>query len=220
MNSTTWLYSITDQYRKYFGNNAKLIVDVGSRDGDDANWLLHEMNCDAKVICFEARASAAEAIRNRYPDFEVFEAAVSDFTGESVFVQFNEPEFAGSSSLLMARQYAYPVDSEIVMVPVTRLDVILPNEVIDVLKIDVEGNSVPVLRGLGDKISNVLVAHIETETNERAAWGEPANNIEAMQIMQNAGFSLAKIDYQWGWSIQDQTWINVGHERYENDNSA
>jgi hypothetical protein len=33
-------------------------------------------------------------------------------------------------------------------------------------------------------------------------------------IMQDLGFSLVDVSYQWGWSIQDQVWVNTKHERY------
>jgi hypothetical protein len=70
--------------------------------------------------------------------------------------------------------------------------------------------------GMGELMKDVLVAHIETETPERAAWGEPSNNLEVMTIMQDLGFSLVDVSYQWGWSIQDQVWVNTKHERYRN----
>ena len=219
MDSLNWLSPIIDSYQKYFGKKASRIIDVGSRDGDDAKLLLSKLGNSktCKVICIEARESAAEEIKNKYPKFTVFPTAVSNFIGESKFVQMNEQEFLGSSSLEMARATAYPTESTIINVPVTRLDAIIEPGIIDVLKIDVEGHSVPVIEGMGDLMKDVLVAHIETETPVRAAWGEPSNNLMVMDIMQNLGFSLVDVSYQWGWSIQDQTWVNTKHERYRNE---
>ena len=125
-----------------------------------------------------------------------------------------DPDFLGSSSLELVRSKAYATESKIVNVEVTRLDAIIEPGITDVLKIDVEGHSVPTIMGMGDLMKDVLVAHIETETPDRAAWGEPSNNLEVMAIMQDLGFSLADVSYQWGWSIQDQTWVNTKHERY------
>jgi hypothetical protein len=126
----------------------------------------------------------------------------------------NDPEFFGSSSLELVRANTYQTESTIIDVPVTRLDAIIEPGIIDVLKVDVEGHSVPAIEGMGNLIKDVLVAHIETETPERAAWGEPSNNLKVIEIMQDFGFSLADVSYQWGWSIQDQTWVNTKHERY------
>ena len=217
MNSDFWLQPIIDEHKKHFNDPVSKIVDVGSRDGDDARWILKQLPVqeDVQVICIEARKKAAEAIQKKYPNFLVFDTAVSDFVGSSKFVEMIEEEFAGSSSLVLERQNAYPTESVIIDVPVTRLDIILPSGIIDILKIDVEGHSIPVISGMGDRMQDVLIAHIETETPDRKAWGEPSNNLEVMKIMQDLGFSLASVSYQWGWSIQDQVWINTKHERYK-----
>jgi FkbM family methyltransferase len=217
LDSGIWLQPIIDEYQKHFSGPISKIVDAGSRDGDDAQWILDRLPFqeDVQVICVEARKSAAEAIQQKYPNFLVFATAVSDFVGSSKFVEMTEDEFVGSSSLMLERQNAYSTKSVIIDVPVTRLDMILPSGTIDILKIDVEGHSIPVISGMGDRMEDVLVAHIETETPERKAWGEPSNNLEVMEIMQDLGFSLANVSYQWGWSLQDQVWINTKHERYE-----
>lgn len=217
MDSGIWLQPIIDGYEKHFSGPISKIVDAGSRDGDDAQWILERLPAqeDVQIICIEARKNAAEAIQEKYPNFLVFATAVSDFVGSSEFVEMSEEEFAGSSSLMLERQNAYPTKSVIINVPVTRLDMILPPGTIDILKIDVEGHSIPVISGMGARMQDVLVAHIETETPVRTAWGEPSNNIEVMKVMQDLGFSLANVSYQWGWSLQDQVWINTRHERYK-----
>jgi len=217
MDSGIWLQPIVEEYQKYFDGPISKIVDAGSRDGDDAQWILERLPAkeDVQVICVEARKNAAEAIQEKYPNFLVFATAVSDFVGSSKFVEMTEEEFSGSSSLMMERQTAYATPSAIITVPVTRLDIIIPSGTIDILKIDVEGQSVPVISGMGERMHDVLLAHIETETPERKAWGEPSNNLKVMKVMQDLGFSLANVSYQWGWSLQDQIWINTRHERYK-----
>jgi FkbM family methyltransferase len=217
VNSGIWLQPIIEEYQKYFDGPISKIVDAGSRDGDDAQWILERLATkeDVQVICVEARKNAAEVIQEKYPNFLVFATAVSDFVGSSKFVEMTEEEFAGSSSLMLERQNAYATPSAIITVPVTRLDIIIPPGTIDILKIDVEGQSVPVISGMGERMHDVLLAHIETETPERKAWGEPSNNLKVMKIMQDLGFSLANVSYQWGWSLQDQIWINTRHERYK-----
>jgi len=218
MDSGIWLQPIIDGYQKHFDGPISKIVDAGSRDGDDAQWILERLPAkeDVQVICVEARKNAAEAIQEKYPNFLVFATAVSDFVGNAKFVEMTEDEFSGSSSLMMERQNAYATKSVIIDVPVTRLDMIIPSGIIDILKIDVEGQSLPVISGMGERMKDVLVAHIETETPERKAWGEPSNNLEVMKVMQDLGFSLANVSYQWGWSLQDQIWINTRHEGYKN----
>lgn len=216
MNEDAWLQIIVDTYQKYFDGKVARIVDAGSRDGDSAHWLASQLKADKKcqVICVEAREDAAKSIKEKYPDFLVFPTAISDYIGNSSFVSFEEEEFLGSSSLVQARAKAYSAKSSMIKVPVTRLDIIIEPGDIDILKIDVEGHSVPAIVGMGRRMKDVLVAHIETETPERSAWGEKANNVEVIKIMQGLGFSLVNVSYQWGWSIQDQVWVNTRHVRY------
>ena len=216
MDSDIWLQPIIEAHQKYFGGDALRIIDVGSRDGDDAQWILSKLGNQANctVICIEARKAAANKIKKKYPNFIVFPIAISNFIGKSKFVKMKDSDFLGSSSLELIRSKAYPTESTIINVEVTRLDAIIEPGITDILKIDVEGHSVPVIEGMGDLMKDVLVAHIETETPLRAAWGEPSNNLMVMDIMQKLGFSLVDVSYQWGWSIQDQTWINTKHERY------
>jgi len=220
MNEDEWLQIIVDTYQKYFDGKVARVVDAGSRDGDSAYWLIKKFDAEdyCQVVCIDARKEAAELIKEKYPNFIVFDTAISDFVGEADFVNFKNKEFLGSSSLVLERAKAYAAESFVIKVPVTRLDMILEPGDIDILKIDVEGHSVPVILGMGNRMSDVLVAHIETETPERSAWGEKANNLEVMIIMQDLGFSLINISYQWGLSIQDQIWINTKHVRY-NGNS-
>jgi len=216
MDHNEWLEIVVDTYQKYFDGDVFRIVDAGSRDGDSAYWIASKLgvNEDCEVICIEARENAAQTIKEKYPNFLVFPTAISEFVGKTKFVSFNDEEFFGSSSLVLKRANAYYAESSIIEVPVTRLDMIIGPGDIDILKIDVEGHSVPAILGMGERMKDVLVAHIETETPERAAWGERANNIEVMNIMQDLGFSLANVSYEWGWSIQDQVWVNTRHVRY------
>ena len=218
MDEESWLEVIVNARQKYFDGEVTRIVDAGSRDGNDANWLAQKLitSDSCEIVCIEAREDAAKLIKKRYPKFLVIPTAISDFVGTSQFVNFNDKEFRGSSSLSLGRAKAYAAESHLSEVQVTRLDMILGPGVIDILKIDVEGHSVPAILGMGDRMKDVLVAHIETETPERSAWNEPSNNLEVIQIMQDLGFSLYDVSYQWGWSIQDQTWVNTKHERYKN----
>jgi FkbM family methyltransferase len=218
MDQNEWLQIVIDTYQKYFDGDVSRIIDAGSRDGDSAYWIASKLNVNenCEIICIEARENAAQTIKEKYPNFLVFPTAISDFIGSASFVSFNDEEFLGSSSLVPERAKAYAAASSIIEVPVTRLDMIINPGDIDILKIDVEGHSIPAILGMGERMKDVLVAHIETETPERSAWGEKANNLEVIEIMQDLGFSLANVSYEWGWSIQDQVWVNTRHDRYNN----
>ena len=165
MNSGKWLIPVIDTYKTYFTGKLSRIVDVGSRDGDDAQFIAQRLNVrkTCQIICVEAREKAAKIIKEKYPNFIVFETAVSNFVGESSFVEFHEPEFAGSSSLMPERQNTYQSESSIITVPVTRLDIILPTGNIDILKIDVEGYELEVLKGSTNLLEKKFINYIQFE---------------------------------------------------------
>lgn len=206
-----WLEPVIEAYKRLYSDpEGAWIVDVGSRDGDDAAWLASQIRT-GNVTCVEARPRAARAIKAKYPDFQVFECAVGAEEGIADFLEFlgDDAGLVGSSSLNLGRSALYGGNKphQLIEVPVRRLDSILPADVIDILKIDVEGHTREALLGLGGRINDVLVAHLETETRERAAYGEPANNVWAYGYMKARGFRLYAVRYEWGPSIEDQTWV-------------
>lgn len=206
---SVWLEPVIEAYRKFYGDvGERWIVDVGSRDGDDAAWLASHFR-PGNVTCVEARPDAAAAIKAKYPDFEVLAFAASDrFAPRAPFLAFDEPEFSGSSSLRLSRSRHHASPSHLIGVTRVRLDETLRPGIIDILKVDTEGHSMEVLSGLEGRMSDVLVAHVETETLERAAWGEPANNHAVAYFMRANGFRLFDVSYQWGPSIEDQVWVS------------
>src|SRR5690606_16013908 len=164
------------------------------------------------VVCVEARPDAAEAIRENHPTFGLLPYAVGERAGRAPFLVLEDKELRGSSSLNLHRALTHRGDSRVIEVEVMRLDELLPAAFtpIDVMKIDVEGSTLPALFGLGERLRDVRVLHVETETLERAAWGEPANNHAVAYYLRAFGFRLVDVSYQWGPSIEDQTWVNLG----------
>ena len=107
MDEESWLEVIVNARQKYFDGEVTRIVDAGSRDGNDANWLAQKLIADdsCEIVCIEAREDAAKLIKKRYPKFLVIPTAISDFVGTSQFVNFNDKEFRGSSSLSLQTRY-------------------------------------------------------------------------------------------------------------------
>ena len=98
--SSYWLEPLVSYYKIYFGDTAENIFDIGTRDGDDANFLKQELNT-TNVYAIEARPQAAKLTKEKYPDFMVFETAVSDFSGETEFYEIvsEDADYVGSSSI-------------------------------------------------------------------------------------------------------------------------
>lgn len=213
-----WLEPVVGAWQTYFGpKGAKLVMDVGTRDGDDAEYLRQKLKAK-RVIAIDANPIAVEKTRTAYPSFEVYEIAVSDFDGETEFVQIvsDNKDLAGCSSMnhskIDSEEIFRKSDHHIIKVPVTRLDTLLggvepyKDNPIDVIKIDIEGYTYQALVGLGDIIWHTKMFHLETET--RALFEEHKNNLDVASYMQSKGFVLVDVSYEWGFGIQDQVWIN------------
>jgi FkbM family methyltransferase len=200
-------------YRKFFGDTASLVVDVGTRDGDDAYYLYSKLN-SSKVIAIDANPVAVELTKNKYYWMDVLYTAVSDTEGTAEFYQVNsqDKEVMGTSSFIdkststvvPAEFYSGIVDK--ITVPVTRMDKILPEGEVDVIKVDTEGYTWQVLKGLGDRIKDVKLLHLETEPNQLSP--EHVTTKDITSFMEEQGFYLADVSYEWGPHIQDQVWVN------------
>lgn len=207
------LEPVVTNYRKFFGDTANLIVEVGTRDGDDANYLLKALN-GSQVIAIDANPVAVNLTLAKYPWMKVIQTAVSDTEGAVDFYQVNsdDKEVMGTSSLISKETSSSPSPQEYegivnkIIVPVTRIETLLPEGVIDVVKIDVEGYTWQALQGFGARLKDVKVLHLETERDQLSPEHVTTERITAFMKVQ--GFYLADVSFEWGPHIQDQVWVN------------
>jgi FkbM family methyltransferase len=204
------LGAIVENYRRYFGDKANVVIDAGTRDGDDAEFLRQELNAE-RVIAIDANPAAVYKTRAKYPAFEVIETALSNYECVAEFDQVisNRADFAGSSSLTKTFTFPGSVHNTI-SVQVTRIDRLLDglkvDGLIDVIKVDLEGYSYEFLEGLGERIKDVKVMHLETETFERHEGHK--DNQAVKRYMEERGFMLVDVSYEWGPTIEDQLFVN------------
>lgn len=146
------------------------IVEIGSYDGKDANFLKQHYNLNSKnVYCFEADPNNYNNLNTSYPDFCNIHAAVSDNNGSLTFQCFDRASAISS----MKKRVDWPVDYPHTdghytehQVSMIRMDDFITKqgiESIDICKIDVEGCSYEVLVGFGNKLNIVNSIHIEGE---------------------------------------------------------
>lgn len=209
-----WLESLAVKYTTFFGDTANIIIDVGTRDGDDAEFLRERLNA-TEVYAIDANPLAIEKVKANYPNFNILETAVSDYDGTTKFVQIvsDNKDHAGSSSI---ENYSFFKEAKYntIEVPVARMDTLieangLADKTIDIIKVDIEGYTHEFLEGLGSYIKNVKLFHLETETFYRHFQHKTNNHI--INFMINSGFLLCDVQYQWGDGIQDQVWINPAY---------
>ena len=207
-----------ENYKRLFGSNPKNVLEIGSRDGDDANIIKEYFNIpDDKVYIVEPNPPQAKKIRIKYPNFKVFEVAISQFTGLSKFnsVNSNDDGAVGMSSLLRRKgenpyfneKLLSSYDNWIQVLSISGkilLDLIGDPEY-DLVKIDVEGATYLVIKSFGDDIKKIKYIHMEAETFEY--WKGEMTYDTIYKYMESMGFKeLYKIDTYPGQC--DTVWYN------------
>jgi len=215
------LEPVVTQYRKYFGAYASTIIDIGTRDGDDASYFARKLKAST-VIAIDANPTAVASTQERYPLMQVVHTAVSDVDGKTTFQQVvsDDISVAGCSSIYANKVANEPQFEGIVntiTVPMTRMDTFLEeqkiDDEIDIVKIDVEGYTWEVLQGFGDRLEDVKVFHLETEVDPTHPTHK--NNTQISEWMKEQGFVLADVSYEGSGGInggiEDQVWVNPVH---------
>jgi len=164
-------------YLQIFKSQPVTILEIGSRDGDDAELMralseAHPLN----VFIVEPHPESYKKIIEKYPQFRTFELAVSDKTG---VVDFNaipyavaDPGHVGTSSLLKKEMMIYMrsggrvnVENWVKVLAVTGQTILqLSNRFeMDLVKIDVEGMTYEVLKSFGNDLRLLKMLHLEVE---------------------------------------------------------
>ena len=121
----------------------KTFVDVGAHIGSVISEVANS-DSTIKIVAIEAIPEKIVQLRRKFPFVELHDCAVGESTGEvSFFINLRQ---SGYSSLRRPFRVNELETSEI-RVPIKRLDEIVLSNDIDVIKIDVEGAELGVLRG-------------------------------------------------------------------------
>ena len=180
------------------------VVEIGSRDGDDAymlakNFGLSEENC----YVFEPNPEAAERILKTYPRMHLYNNAVTDVSGQTLDFQV-EKENIGASSLLKRN---VPNEHNTVKVEtITMADWIEVEQIpaISICKIDVEGMTLPVLESFGKYIDRLQSIQLENEHVE--IWKNQTLYPDVAKWLESKGF--VQISFQLLRGIQsDSFWV-------------
>lgn len=201
-----WLTSTVKAYTSHFGKTSVPVIwEVGSRDGHDAVELAERISsrhATPQITCLEPNPPQAQLIRQTYPQVRVLELAASDRAGHQRFIAYEGDEgMVGSSSLNLEWKDNKTTPHTIITVVTERLDELLGDEEVDIMKIDVEGYSLQVLRGLGKRINQVKVMHIETEQ-----W--TGSDLKVKAYMAKRGWRLVDEAEQYG-GMPDLVFINA-----------
>ena len=148
------------------------VLDVGANVGQFGRFLRDE-GFSGTLLSFEPIASVYSELSRaivKEPNWSCRRAALGELDGSA---EINVSKNYVSSSLLKAKEWSISVEEGISelnreIVPLHRLDTIWPELPIPLshasimLKIDVQGLELQVLRGLGDRISEINLFLLET----------------------------------------------------------
>lgn len=175
-------------------NDVDVVMDVGSNIGIFAAWIARE--CRPKVIlCYEASPvtfAYLESNVNRLgdiyegTDFVAVNAAVSDTSGSMRTIYHMGDKTAASTMMVYGREregIPYEVESVTISSQMEERGI----SVIDLLKIDVEGHHMEVLRGIDDedffKIKRIVM---ECDWIPEGA----ASHHDVKRFLESKGFSV------------------------------
>lgn len=158
-----------------FVRTGDLVFDVGANHGE---FALVYRRLGARVLCVEPNPALAAKLRARYGAPQVEEAAVSDTAGTATLYLGSDSNYSTIVPTWLATTRKRDRLSDVsVNVTVTTLDTLIATYGVPAfLKIDVEANELPVLRGLHTAVPALMfeyqcplldqvepaVAHIES----------------------------------------------------------
>lgn len=121
----------------------KTFVDVGAHIGSVISEVASS-DSTIKIVAIEAIPEKIVQLRRKFPFIELHDCAVGESTGEvSFFINLKQSGYSSLRKPVSVNE----LETFEIRVPIKRLDEIVLSNDIDVIKIDVEGAELGVLRG-------------------------------------------------------------------------
>lgn len=194
------MIELIEQYNKHFSLPPQNVLEIGSRDGDDANKLKEYFNIpDSKTYVVEPHPKCITLIKEKYPTIKLFEHAISISDGTARFnaVVTSDLGTLGMSSLASRTDNAILENwIEVTTITGESLFNLIGEEEYDLVKIDVEGYSYEVLKSFGDQIRKIKIIHLEVE--HHPFWiGQKLYNEVAELLTLNRFEECYRFDYNY-----------------------
>ena len=219
-NAVLGLYTNVDDQTKdmvgYFNQieitniQPKTILEIGSRDAHHAEALRRKYKVN-DVYIVEPNPIQIDRIKKDYPNFKLFEVAISDQEGPIDFYQINtgDRDWDGISGTMDRPDLYNQVNTTKITVEAisgkSLLDQIEGD--IDLCKLDVEGLTWNVLNSFGDSITRIKSFHLETE--EKEIWKNQKLDADVKELLKKKGYiKLDQVKHPTTWGMQyDQVWV-------------
>ncbi len=191
--------------------SVKTILEIGSRDGNDANQLMNYFNLNSDdVWVVEPNPKQVTIIESSYPKFNLIPKAIFSEETEHDFYQVdnNNPNDVGTSSLINRNDDWYESKTNIIKVKTITGKQLLTkiNRDIDVCKIDVEGLTIEVLISFNNTLSQIKSFHLECEHKE--VWKGQKLYDDVAKFLTDNNYTQIYFNYCPGGTLQsDSIWV-------------
>lgn len=190
-------------------HDIRFIIEVGSLDGKDSLFFRKHFP-NAYIYAIEGLPDNYEKFLKNMNEIETFNIVIADYIGRTNYYVKNINGLHG------IYDRGKNLGNKIIELPCITLDCFCENNNvpgIDILKIDVEGATLNVLKGMKNILPKVKIMHIETETYPFFK-GQALHN-EVVSYLQEKNFSLLDIsrveirtEPERGRFQMDSVWIN------------
>jgi len=177
--------------RTLLGDGVRLIVEVGARDCRETLGF-EQLFPEARIFAFECNPDTLPACRaavQGHARIRLIEKAVADQPGRIRFYPVDPATNPGASSIFRASG-KYELENyrqrEIEVEAVTLESALAGEPRIDLLWMDIQGAELAALRGLGKRLADVGLIHLEAEFEEIYS-GQPLFE-EVRAFLDAAGF--------------------------------
>lgn len=189
----------------------KNILEIGSRDGNDANVLRNLFNIPKEnVWIVEPNPIKVAEIKMNYPNFNIFDVAIGEFEGEHDFNQVIGDNMSSGTSSLIDRNDDWYAQNNTQKIKVNVINgktlINLIGNEIDICKIDVEGLTYEVLKSFEDKLDYLKSFHIECEHKE--VWKNQKLYDDVRNFLISKDFIELSFNYTSSHQLQsDSIWV-------------
>ena len=146
--------------KQFLGKDVSLLIDVGANYGAYTEELIENFP-NSKVYLFEPQKYLYNFLINKYvgqDKIKIFNIALDELSKETLLNKSFDGD--GNASIYKRAQFNNNTSLQ-EKISCKRFDEIITDKRIDFVKIDVEGNEMKVLKGMGKVITKIRVIQIE-----------------------------------------------------------
>jgi len=189
-------------------DNITTILEIGSRDGNDSNFLSKKFNLkNENVHIVEPNYISFNKIKENYNKFNLYNLAINSYNGVCAFNNIEDINVIGVSSIRDRIDNFYEKNDtskvEVNCITGEKLLSSISNK-IDYCQIDVEGMGYEVLESFSDSIKNIKYIFIESE--HKIVW-EGQKVYTDIENILNKTHKLIYTDYKEGNLQSNTMWV-------------